>query len=51
MFQVYERIKKCRVALLKLRGGHKMNLGLAIRRIKENMEVLQAEEGNRDWEE
>lgn len=46
MFQVYEKIKCCRVALLKLRGEQKLNSGAAINRIKGQMEEMQMKGGS-----
>lgn len=51
MFQVCERIKSCRVALLKLRSQHKMNSNQAIHDIKMKVDFMQNEEGSRDWQE
>lgn len=41
MFQVTVRIKKCRVAMLKLNGVHEHNSGVIINTMKKKMEIMQ----------
>lgn len=49
IFQVTQRIKETRLALIKLHGAHQMNPGKAIREVKNRMEALQLLGGARDW--
>lgn len=51
MYQVCNRIKSCRVALLKLKGLHHLNSGKAIQAIKDKMIVMLLEGGARNWTE
>lgn len=51
MYQVCERVRNCRIALLKLKGMVHLNFGQAIREIKGKMEVSQLERGARNWSE
>lgn len=50
MFQVCEKIKSCRVAMLKLRGTSIMNSAQTIQDIKAKMELLQEDGGSRNWQ-
>lgn len=51
MFQVCNRIKECRMELLKLRGLHMLNSGQAISKLKNRMTEMQRAGGARNWQE
>lgn len=50
MFQVAQKIKRCRIELLKWHSQQECNSVSKIQKLKEEMDVLQAAGGQRDWE-
>lgn len=48
MYQVCNRIKS-RIVLVKLKGQHNLNSGLAIKRIKGRIETMQQEMKDKNW--
>lgn len=48
-YEVSARVKECKVALLKMKGSQFLNSALVIKNVKEEMESMQEQGGQRDW--
>lgn len=51
MYQVSQKIKNCRLEFLEWKMNHSTNSAYEIKKLKQKMETLQNQGGDRDWSE